>query len=66
MTPGCDALELRVRFRGSRVRVRVRPDGVQATAEPPIAALTAAGERVQLGPKAHTFSLSPIHEQRSR
>ena len=64
MTPGCDALELRVRFRGSRVRVRVHPDGVQATAEPPIAALTAAGERVQLGPKAHTFSLSPIHEQR--
>ena len=45
MTPGCDALELRVRFRGSRVRVRVHPDGVQATAEPPIAALAGAWER---------------------
>jgi len=64
MAPGCDALELRVRFRGSRVRVRVSRDEVQATAEPPITALTAAGQRVQVGPKAHTFSLSP--EERPR
>jgi trehalose/maltose hydrolase-like predicted phosphorylase len=66
IAPGCDALELRVRFRGSRVRVRVRPDGVQATAEPPITALTAAGERVHLGSNGHTFSQAPTPEQRPR
>jgi trehalose/maltose hydrolase-like predicted phosphorylase len=66
IAPGWDALELRVRFRGSRVRLRVRPDGVQASAEPPITALSPAGEQVQLGPKAHTFSLSNAREGGTR
>lgn len=66
IAPGCDGLELRVRFRGSRVRVQVRADEAQATAEPPITALTVAGERVQLGRKARSFALAPTHDRRRR
>ena len=66
LPPGWDALELRARFRGSRVRVRVRPDGVHAAAEPPITAVTAAGERVKLGPRMHSFTPSQTPEPRRR
>jgi trehalose/maltose hydrolase-like predicted phosphorylase len=58
LAPGWDMLEVRVRFRNSRVRVRVLPDAVQASAEPPVAALTPAGERVQLDRTPQTFTRS--------
>jgi trehalose/maltose hydrolase-like predicted phosphorylase len=58
LAPGWETLELRVRFRGSRVRVRVGSDAVEAEAEPSIAVLNPAGERVELGPKTQTFTLS--------
>jgi trehalose/maltose hydrolase-like predicted phosphorylase len=58
LAPGWDKLELRVRFRDSRVQIRVLPDAVQVSAEPPISALTPAGERIQLGRTAQTFRLS--------
>jgi len=48
LAPGWGSLEVRVRFRNSRVLVRVLPGAVEASAEPPVAALTPAGERVQL------------------
>lgn len=56
--PGLETLELRVRFRDSRVRVRVSSDAVEATAEPPIVALSPAGERVELTRTALGFALS--------
>ena len=36
LAPGWDTLELRVRFRDSRVRVRVLPGAVEASADPPV------------------------------
>jgi trehalose/maltose hydrolase-like predicted phosphorylase len=64
LAPGWDALELRVRFRNSRVSVRVHPDAVEASADPPVAALGPAGERVQLGRTPQTFELSPSSARR--
>ena len=58
LAPGWDTLELRVRFRNSRVHVRVRPDSVEASADPPVAAISPDEERVQLGRIPQTFSLS--------
>ena len=65
LAPGWDTLELRVRFRDSRVRVRVRPDAVEASADPPVSALSPAGERVQLGRTPQTFSLSAPSPRRT-
>jgi trehalose/maltose hydrolase-like predicted phosphorylase len=48
LSPGWDALEVHLRFRGSRVRVRASPDAIEASADPPIFALSPAGERIQL------------------
>lgn len=48
LAPGWERLEARVQFRGSRVRVRVRPDLIEASADPPIYAVSPAGERIQL------------------
>ncbi len=59
LAPGWDALELNVRFRGSRVRVRIRADAVEASADPPVSALTPAGERISLTGDPYTFELSP-------
>jgi trehalose/maltose hydrolase-like predicted phosphorylase len=56
--PQWDTLELRVRYRGSRVRIRVDPHGVEACADPPVAALSPAGERVTLTPAGQTFELN--------
>ena len=56
LAPGWDTLELRVRFRDSRVRVRVLPGAVEASADPPVSALNPAGERVQLDRTPQTFS----------
>jgi trehalose/maltose hydrolase-like predicted phosphorylase len=63
LAPGWDTLEVRVRFRNSRVHVRVLSDAVQASAEPPIAALTPAGERVQLDRTPKTFTHSARRTQ---
>jgi len=57
--PGWEALELRVRFRDSRVRLRIYPDSVEAAADPPLSALDPAGELVELTPAGHTFELNP-------
>ncbi len=59
LPPGWKSLELRVRFRGSRVHIRVRPGELQARADRPVSALSPAGERVELTPAGHTFKLSP-------
>jgi trehalose/maltose hydrolase-like predicted phosphorylase len=64
LAPGWDSLEVRVRFRASRVHVRVLPDAVQASAEPPIAALTPAGERIQLDRTPQTFPRTPTTRTR--
>ena len=66
LAPGWDTLELRVRFRNSRVRVRVRPDAVEASADPPVSALNPAGERVELDRTPQTFRLSPPSPRRTR
>ena len=64
LPPGWEALDVRVRFRDSRVRVRVHPDSVQLTADPPARALTPTGESVQLGRTARTFELHPPSPRR--
>jgi trehalose/maltose hydrolase-like predicted phosphorylase len=64
LASGWEALELRVRFRNSRVSVRVHPDAVEASADPPVAALSPAGERVQLGRSPQTLELSPSSARR--
>jgi hypothetical protein len=56
-------LELRVRFRGSRVRLLIRPDGVEARAEPPVQALTAAGQRVELTTAAQIIEPNPTRRR---
>jgi alpha,alpha-trehalose phosphorylase len=66
LAPGWDMLELRVRFRNSRVRVRVGPGAVEASADPPVSALSPAGERVQLDPIPQTFSLSRSSPRRTQ
>jgi trehalose/maltose hydrolase-like predicted phosphorylase len=58
IAPGWEALELRVRFRGSRVRVRIHPGAVEASADPPLNALDAAGERIELTRCAQTFKVN--------
>jgi len=64
LPPGWEALDVRVRFRDSRVRVRVHPDSVQLTADPPVRALDPAGESVQLDRTAQTFELRPPSPRR--
>jgi trehalose/maltose hydrolase-like predicted phosphorylase len=66
IAPGWETLEVRARFRGSRVRVRIRSGTVEASAEPPVLALSPAGERVELGRTAQTFELSQPPAGRSR
>jgi len=50
LAPGWEALELRVRFRGSRVHVRVEPTEVRASADPPVHMLDGENRQIQLGP----------------
>jgi trehalose/maltose hydrolase-like predicted phosphorylase len=61
LAPGWQGLELRARFRGSRVRARMTPDAVEISADPPIMVLTPAGERceVSTSPAAFAPSRSP-------
>ena len=64
LAPGWEALDVRVRFRDSRVRVRVHPDSVELTADPPVRALAPTGESVPLGRTALTFELRPPSPRR--
>jgi trehalose/maltose hydrolase-like predicted phosphorylase len=64
LTPEWDRLEVRVRFHNSRVRVRVEPDAVTVSADPPIPALSPDGERVQLDRTPKTFGLRPASRGR--
>lgn len=43
-------LELRLRFRGSRVRVRIAPEAVTVTADPPIAVRVGGADTERIGP----------------
>ena len=56
LAPGWDTLELRLRFHNSRVHVR--PESVEASADPPVAALGPDEEHVQLDRAPKTLSLS--------
>jgi trehalose/maltose hydrolase-like predicted phosphorylase len=62
LAPGWGALELRLRFRGSRVRARIVPDGAEIVAEPPIDVLTPAGDRLQASTVPATFDLRRLPE----
>jgi trehalose/maltose hydrolase-like predicted phosphorylase len=59
LAPGWETLDLRVQFRGSRVHVRIDPKAVEVSADPPISALSPAGEHVILTRATQTFELSP-------
>ena len=59
IAPGWKTLELRLRFRGSRVLVRIHPGAVEASADPPMNAFDPDGERVELTPTAQTLQISP-------
>ena len=59
LAPGWETLELRVRFRSSRVRMRINPGVVEASADPPVTALPPGGEPIELTPAIQTFELSP-------
>jgi trehalose/maltose hydrolase-like predicted phosphorylase len=61
--PGIDALELRVRFRGSRVRLRVAPDGATVSADPPVMILAPGAAATEVGPGGRAVELSPICEE---
>jgi trehalose/maltose hydrolase-like predicted phosphorylase len=65
LATGWEGLEVRVRFHNSRIRVRVKPDAVEASADPPIAALSPDGERVQLDRAPKSFELPPASPERS-
>ena len=66
LAPGWETLDLRVRFRGSRVHVQIHPESVHASADPPISALNPAGETVVLTRAAQAFELSPKTPTRAR
>nr|MDQ2897490.1 glycoside hydrolase family 65 protein [Actinomycetota bacterium] len=63
--PGIDALELRLRFRGSRVRVRVTAGTAQISASPPITILVPGHDSHKVGPDPFRFDLSPRSERSS-
>jgi trehalose/maltose hydrolase-like predicted phosphorylase len=58
LPPGWDSLKLAVTFRGSRIRVCVRPGSVELSASEPVAVVVPAGERVTLGRKPRSFTLA--------
>jgi trehalose/maltose hydrolase-like predicted phosphorylase len=66
LPPGWETLELRVRFHGSRVRIRIREGSVEASADPPALALDPSGEHVELNAASQTFELSPSRSRRPR
>ena len=59
IAPGWETLELCVRFRGTRVCVRIGPGAVQASADASLTILDPAGKRVALTANGRTFELNP-------
>jgi trehalose/maltose hydrolase-like predicted phosphorylase len=57
MPPKWQRLELRVRFRGSRVRVGIDASVLVVTADEPIE-VAVAGRRASVGPRGRTFRRS--------
>ena len=66
IAPGWKTFELRVRYRGSRVLVRIHPGAVEASADPPLNAFRPDGERVELTPSAQTFQIRPTRLRSDR
>jgi trehalose/maltose hydrolase-like predicted phosphorylase len=66
IAPGWESLELCAQFRGSRIRIRIRPDAVDASSDQPVAALSPAGERVELTPSTKTFGLGVSRSKSDR
>ena len=60
---GLDAVELRVRFRGSRVRLRIEPGGAEVTADPPLTVLLPGGDPIPVGRARHRFDLRTAAER---
>ena len=58
--PGVEAFELRTRFRGSRVHVRVTQNTAEVTATQPIAVLVPDGTAVEVGPVVRRFDLRGV------
>ena len=65
LAPGWEALDLRLRFRGSRVRIRITPAATEMGADPPIAVVTATGERVAVGRAIQKLERHPRRRRRS-
>jgi trehalose/maltose hydrolase-like predicted phosphorylase len=63
--PGCESLEVRTRFRDSRVRVRIGESACEASADPPVHALGPGGRRMELNPDWQRFELSWSHSGRT-
>ena len=59
LAPGWESLELRLRFRASRVTVRVFPGAIEASADPPLTALIPSGERVELNRVPRPIEAAP-------
>jgi trehalose/maltose hydrolase-like predicted phosphorylase len=66
LPPQWDALELRVRFRNSRVRLRLEPGAVEASADPPVSAVGPAGERVELSRTPQTFAYETVSQTKKQ
>jgi trehalose/maltose hydrolase-like predicted phosphorylase len=64
LPPQWESLELRVRFRGSRVGIRVLPGALEARADPPLRARSPAGEPIELTSAPQTFELFPRSQER--
>ena len=60
---GLDAVELTVRFRGSRVRLRIEPRHAEVTADPPLTVLLPGGEAAPAGLTRQRFDLRTATER---
>ncbi len=63
IAPGWKTLEFRLRFRGSRVFLRIHPGAVEASADPIVNAFRPDGERVELTPRAQIFKMRPTRSR---
>jgi trehalose/maltose hydrolase-like predicted phosphorylase len=65
LAPGWEALDLRLGFRGSRVRTRITPAAIEMQADPPIDFVTATGERIAVGRTRQKLGRHPAPRRRS-
>jgi len=65
LPPGWQTLDVRVQFRGSRVRCRIRAGEAELTADPPLTAVNPAGERVRLTARPRILELAARSERRA-